>query len=96
MKDIFDVNEFETLNISNLEVDVYEEADTNYRENNLSGTATIDFEEFQEVYMSNLKLALEEGENYTLELNGFVEVKGIEFKVNGYRLNNGKIELIFE
>ena len=98
MKDIFDVNDFQSLNLERLKVIVYFEEEVNYKEVRFEGVATIDYSEFKEVYNENLEEALILGENYILELEGYVEKENEEFKVLGYKLNNDtkKIELILE
>ena len=98
MKDIFDVNDFQSLNLERLKVIVSFEEEVNYKEVRFEGVATIDYSEFKEVYNENLEEALILGENYILELEGYVEKENEEFKVLGYKLNNdtNKIELILE
>ena len=98
MKDIFDVNDFQSLNLEGLKVIVSFEEEVNYKEVRFEGVATIDYSEFKEVYNENLEEALILGENYILELEGYVEKENEEFKVLGYKLNNDtkKIELILE
>ena len=98
MKDIFNVNDFQSLNLEGLKVIVSFEEEVNYKEVRFEGVATIDYSEFKEVYNENLEEALILGENYILELEGYVEKENEEFKVLGYKLNNDtkKIELILE
>ena len=98
MKEIFDVNDFQSLNLERLKVIVSFEEEVNYKEVRFEGVATIDYSEFKEVYNENLEEALILGENYILELEGYVEKENEEFKVLGYKLNNDtkKIELILE
>ena len=98
MKDIFDVNDFQSLNLEGLKVIVSFEEEVNYKEVRFEGVATIDYSEFKLVYNGNLEEALILGENYILELEGYVEKENEEFKVLGYKLNNDtkKIELILE
>ena len=102
MKDIFDVNDFSTLDTT--EIKVITEIISDYPEKQLielveqNGIATIDYTEFEEVYLEQLKESLSIGEQLIIELEGFIEVGAFEFKVKGYKLNQktNKIELILE
>lgn len=103
MKDVFNINEFNSLNLEGFKVttkELYEpENGIDFEElESIFGVVTIDYEEFKEVYNERLLEALSEGENYILEIEGIIEVKGIEFKVMGYKYDydTKKIELILE
>ena len=102
MKEIFNINDFSTLDTT--EIEVITEIISDYPEKQLielveqNGIATIDYTEFEEVYLEQLKESLSIGEQLIIELEGFIEVDAFEFKVKGYKLNNDtkKIELILE
>ena len=102
MKEIFNINDFSTLDTT--EIKVITEIISDYPEKQLielveqNGIATIDYTEFEEVYLEQLKESLSIGEQLIIELEGFIEVDAFEFKVKGYKLNNDtkKIELILE
>ena len=102
MKEIFNINDFSTLDTT--EIKVITEIISDYPEKQLielveqNGIATIDYTEFEEVYLEQLKESLSIGEQLIIELEGFIEVDAFEFKVKGYKLNQktNKIELIIE
>ena len=102
MKEIFNINDFSTLDTT--EIKVITEIISDYPEKQLielveqNGIATIDYTEFEEVYLEQLKESLSIGEQLIIELEGFIEVDAFEFKVKGYKLNQktNKIELILE
>ena len=102
MKEIFNINDFITLDTT--EIEVITEIISDYPEKQLielveqNGIATIDYTEFEEVYLEQLKESLSIGEQLIIELEGFIEVDAFEFKVKGYKLNQktNKIELILE
>ena len=102
MKEIFNIDDFSTLDTT--EIKVITEIISDYPEKQLielveqNGIATIDYTEFEEVYLEQLKESLSIGEQLIIELEGFIEVDAFEFKVKGYKLNQktNKIELIIE
>ena len=78
MKEIFNINDFSTLDTT--EIKVMTEIISDYPEKQLielveqNGIATIDYTEFEEVYLEQLKESLSIGEQLIIELEGFIEV----------------------